>query len=62
MIVHGELDRRVTLEQAREIFQSARAPKVFWLLEGVNHHRVRELVLGELSGRVISFLEKALNN
>ncbi|MFN2160014.1 MAG: alpha/beta hydrolase [Anaerolineales bacterium] len=61
LIVHGENDRRVTLEQARAIYQSAQAPKTFWLLEGVNHHRVRELVLGGLSGRVVNFLDGALS-
>jgi alpha-beta hydrolase superfamily lysophospholipase len=60
LLIHGLEDKRITEEQAREIFDAARQPKSLWLVEGATHSGVREQALDALVPQVITFLNQAL--
>jgi alpha-beta hydrolase superfamily lysophospholipase len=60
LLIHGLEDKRITEDQAREIFEAAREPKSLWLVEGATHSGIREHALDALIPQVVTFLNRAL--
>lgn len=58
LLVHGTADKRIPVEQALQLFQAARAPKAFWLVEGATHSSVRSPALELILPEVIAFLSR----
>lgn len=61
LIIHGAEDKRISIQQARRLYQAAEAPKTFWLVQGATHASVRSPGLELLMDRVIEFLQGALS-
>lgn len=59
MLIHGDLDERITQEQAINLYRVANAPKEFWLIKGADHAGVRTPTLDDLVPKIISFFDSA---
>jgi dipeptidyl aminopeptidase/acylaminoacyl peptidase len=59
LILHGTDDKRITQEQAQFLFDQAREPKEFWLLEGLTHGKVRSVGIEIRIEDIIQFLDNA---
>jgi alpha-beta hydrolase superfamily lysophospholipase len=62
LLVHGSADKRITQEQALQLFARAEEPKRLWVIEGATHHSVRQPGLDVLSAHVLEFFDSALKN
>ena len=62
LILHGGADSRVTMSQARRLYDSAQAPRELWVVEGATHRMMHEEALVTLSPGIISFLDGALQH
>jgi dipeptidyl aminopeptidase/acylaminoacyl peptidase len=56
LILHGSDDRRITVDQAQQLFDQASEPKEFWLLAGLSHAEVRSVGMERNISRIIQFL------
>jgi dipeptidyl aminopeptidase/acylaminoacyl peptidase len=61
LIIHGVDDKRITIKQARALFDAAEEPKQMWLFEDIGHAQVRTVVMDEQIDAIIAFLDDALN-
>jgi dipeptidyl aminopeptidase/acylaminoacyl peptidase len=61
LILHGTDDKRITQEQAQVLFDQAKEPKEFWLLEGLSHGKVRSVGIETRIRDVIQFLDNAFH-
>lgn len=61
LVIHGELDKRVSIQCSKRIFEAAKIPKEFFIVPNSEHiegmHQAEEIYVS----KVISFLEKYLN-
>ena len=62
LIVHGVLDKRVTHEQAQELYSAADSPKAIWFVEDASHSGVQQLLANGLHERLIKFFDKSFEN
>lgn len=59
LLIHGVDDRRITEQQAVELFDTANEPKCMWLVEDADHAGVRAPLLDSKIQNVISFYNQA---
>jgi dipeptidyl aminopeptidase/acylaminoacyl peptidase len=59
LILHGTGDKRITQQQAKQLFERAAEPKEFWLLEGLSHAEVRSVGVETHIQEIILFLKQA---
>jgi len=62
LIIHSIDDKRITFEQAIDLYDAAAEPKRMWLIEGVSHAQVRTVVMDERIEEIVDFFSKALVN
>lgn len=62
LLLHGSADKRITQEQALQLYSEAKEPKRLWIIEGATHDSVRYPSLDVLSGQILSFFDKALRS
>ncbi len=55
LMIHGGGDTYIKPEMARDLFDRARAPKEFWLVEGAKHNQAFHLATDEYQRRVLTF-------
>lgn len=60
LFIAGADDRDTTLEESRELFAAATAPKELWVVEGAHHQDLHALKGREYESRVLGFFEKYL--
>jgi fermentation-respiration switch protein FrsA (DUF1100 family) len=61
LMIHGEADNYIKPEMARALFDHAREPKEFWLVEGAKHNQALQGPHGaEYRERVLRFFEQHL--
>lgn len=61
LIIHGTDDKRITVEQAVNLYKVAAEPKRLWLIEGSSHAQVRTIVMDDHIEEIIDFFGEALN-
>lgn len=60
LMIHGGSDTYVRTEMARTLFEKAREPKEFWLVENAKHNLALQVAGEEYHRRVLTFFEKYL--
>lgn len=59
LLIHGLRDKRITPQQAQDLYAAAGAPKSLWLVEDVGHAEVRSIVLEEQMPGILDFFNRA---
>jgi dipeptidyl aminopeptidase/acylaminoacyl peptidase len=59
-IIHGALDRFVTVEEARELYASADQPKQIWIVPEAGHREADQRYPEEYRRRVLAFFDQWL--
>jgi fermentation-respiration switch protein FrsA (DUF1100 family) len=59
-MIHGGADTYIKPEMARKLFDRAREPKEFWLVEGARHNQAFHLANAEYQRRVREFFDRHL--
>src|SRR5262245_47484423 len=59
-MIHGGGDNYIKPEMARALFERARQPKEFWLVEGAKHNQAMQVAGDEYRQRVREFFESHL--
>ncbi|MGJ8695100.1 MAG: alpha/beta hydrolase [Verrucomicrobiaceae bacterium] len=62
LLVHGQVDAVVPVEQARELFQKAREPKTLLEIEEGGHNGALRMKKDEGVKKVLAWMEKVLNS
>jgi len=62
LLIHGIDDRRITQDQALDLFDAAKEPKCMWLVEGADHGEVRSPLLETQIQDIIAFFDRAFGN
>jgi dipeptidyl aminopeptidase/acylaminoacyl peptidase len=62
LIIHGDLDKRVTREQAESMYSAADSPKAIWYVEDASHGQVQELLASGLQERLIQFFDESFKD
>jgi pimeloyl-ACP methyl ester carboxylesterase len=62
LVIHGEDDPYVSVEDARRLYERAGEPKELWIAAGAGHRRVDEIYLHEYSQRVVGFFDSYLTS
>jgi pimeloyl-ACP methyl ester carboxylesterase len=60
LMIHGEADTYIKPEMALALFEKARQPKEFWLVEGAKHNQALQVAGEEYRRRVLAFFEQHL--
>src|SRR5262245_17310504 len=60
LMIHGEADTYIRPEMARALFDHARQPKEFWLVEGAKHNQALKVAGAEYERRVREFFDTHL--
>jgi dipeptidyl aminopeptidase/acylaminoacyl peptidase len=60
LMIHGGNDTYIKPEMAQALFNGARQPKEFWLVEGAKHNQAFHLANEEYSQRVLKFFQTHL--
>jgi len=60
LIIHGEDDPYVSVEDARCLYERAGEPKELWIAQGAGHRRVDEVYPDEYRDRVVDFFDRYL--
>ncbi len=60
LMIHGGSDTYIKPEMARALFERARAPKEFWLVEGAKHNQALPVAGEEYRRRVLAFFQTHL--
>lgn len=59
-IIAGENDHHTTLEESRQLFESANQPKDLWIVPQAEHSDLHKIVPKEYEQKVLDFFEKNL--
>lgn len=59
-VASGERDEHTTIDEARALFDRARAPKIFWAVPGAGHTDLEAFAPAEYRRRILPFLTAAL--
>ncbi|MBY0526299.1 MAG: prolyl oligopeptidase family serine peptidase [Gemmataceae bacterium] len=59
-MIHGGGDTYIKPDMAKMVFESARDPKQFWLVDGAKHNQALHLVHDEYQRRVLEFFNEHL--
>lgn len=62
LMIHGGEDKYITPEIARTLFDLARPPKEFWLVEGAKHNQSLHVAPEEYRRRVLDFFQRNLTS
>jgi pimeloyl-ACP methyl ester carboxylesterase len=62
LVIHGEDDPYVSVEDARRLYERAGEPKELWIAAGAGHRRVDEIYPHEYRQRVIGFFDRYLTS
>jgi dipeptidyl aminopeptidase/acylaminoacyl peptidase len=62
LLIHGSADKRITQEQALQLYSQAEQPKRLWVIEGATHHSVRQPGLDVLAQQILQFFDRAFQN
>ena len=60
LFIAGSNDAHTTLEESKHLYETARAPKEFWAIQGAAHVDLHKTAKVEYEQRVLSFFEKFL--
>jgi fermentation-respiration switch protein FrsA (DUF1100 family) len=60
LIAAGSKDEHTTLEESRELFDSASEPKTLWVVEGARHQDLLAYDKNGYEDQIVGFLTKAL--
>ena len=60
LIIHGENDPYVSVEDARRLYDRAGEPKELWIAPGAGHRRVDDVYPDEYRDRVVGFFDRYL--
>ena len=60
LMIHGGGDTYIKPDMAQMVFQSAREPKQFWLVEGAKHNQALHLIRDDYQRRVLEFFNEHL--
>jgi fermentation-respiration switch protein FrsA (DUF1100 family) len=60
LMIHGGGDTYIKPDMARALFDRARAPKEFWLVEAAKHNQALQVAGDEYRRRVLEFFERHL--
>jgi uncharacterized protein len=60
LMIHGGADTYIKPAMAKALFNLAREPREFWLVEGAKHNQALQLANGEYQRRVLTFFEQHL--
>jgi fermentation-respiration switch protein FrsA (DUF1100 family) len=60
LMIHGGADNYIKPDMAQALFDLAREPKEFWLVENAKHNQSFHLAAAEYKNRVLSFFDKHL--
>jgi fermentation-respiration switch protein FrsA (DUF1100 family) len=55
LMIHGGSDTYIKPDMARKVFEHARPPKEFWLVEGAKHNQAIQVAGEEYQQRVLEF-------
>lgn len=61
LLIHGELDKEISIEDPRMIFQAASGPKEIWEAKGSSHGQAYFLEKEIYQEKVLTFFEKYLD-
>jgi pimeloyl-ACP methyl ester carboxylesterase len=61
-MIHGGADNYIKPEMARELYERAREPREFWLVEGAKHNQAITVANGEYQRRVLEFFDTHLTS
>ncbi len=59
MVIHGDRDELIPVEEGMELFEAAPEPKELYLVRGAGHNDVSLTAGGEYARRIASFLEES---
>ncbi len=59
LVMHGEDDEDIPVEQAFRLFRAAQEPKELWIVPGAKHRRIEEVAGQDYRRRVIEFFDQA---
>ncbi len=59
LIMHGEADADVPVEQAYRLYDTAHEPKEIWVVAGARHREIEQVAEEEYRHRVIAFFDRA---
>jgi fermentation-respiration switch protein FrsA (DUF1100 family) len=62
LFITGAEDKYTTLDESRALFNAAKEPKEFWVIEGAAHVDLYAVAKQEYEQRVLVFFEKLLNS
>jgi pimeloyl-ACP methyl ester carboxylesterase len=60
LMIHGGADTYIKPEMARALFERARPPREFWLVEGAKHNQALTVARTEYQKRVLNFFNEHL--
>lgn len=60
LMIHGGGDTYIKPDMARELFEKAKGPKDFWMVEGAKHNQAIQLVREEYHKRLLAFFNEHL--
>src|SRR5262249_15671397 len=55
LMIHGGSDTYIKPDMARKVFDGARPPKEFWLVQGAKHNQAIQVATEEYQQRVLEF-------
>ncbi|MBI4248600.1 MAG: alpha/beta fold hydrolase [Elusimicrobia bacterium] len=58
LIIHGDNDPRMPLQEARALYAECGEPKELWIVSGADHGKCREASPEEYERRLLAFFEK----
>jgi fermentation-respiration switch protein FrsA (DUF1100 family) len=61
LMIHGGADTYIKPEMARALFNMARGPKEFWLIEGAKHNQAINVAGDDYRSRVLEFFRTQLS-
>jgi alpha-beta hydrolase superfamily lysophospholipase len=62
LMIHGGADNYIKPDMARSLFQRARLPKEFWLVDKAKHNQAMQLAEAEYKRRVLAFFDQHLGD
>jgi len=62
LLMHGSADKRITQEQALNLYSLAEEPKRLWVIEGATHDSVRNPGMDVLTDQLVSFFDNAFRS
>ena len=58
LVLHGDQDRTVPLEQGRRLFEMLTGPKDLWVVEGADHVNIHRIKPDDYRRRILGFVEE----